>query len=155
MVIRVVVDAKNVEKLLRRLPNTVKSEVGTSFQAKTKEIKNYAKSVAPYNRGRIRDAIYGLTYQQELKSIIGVGDVIDRGFNVTEWVTRQFPITIANPNQYFDAPQTFMYGDPGAKSKSGNAIQWSTTARWWEGVQKKARRSFPQVARAAVRRATK
>lgn len=113
----------------------------------TTKQKLFARQVAPKNRLQLSRAIYGRTYKEPLKAIIGIPPVLGHsGFDYTQFVTGKTPIKITKENPYFAVGQTVYYGMP-ASSPNGNPINWSSEAGWWEYVETKAKAGFKNATR--------
>lgn len=132
----------------------IRKRVASRFAEKAREIEKYAKRVAPKQSGQLSNKIYSRTYSNEMRATVGIAPTISRsGFDYSQFVTGNVKISVAEPNKFFQQGQTVRYGFPAA-APSGSLVQWTASPRWWEGVEKRANRSFPQVARIAVEEVT-
>jgi len=156
MDVKVIVNASNALKELNSLPTRIREEVGSSFAKRGREIRRLAQKWAPEKSGKLKSNIYDRTYEKGMETTIGIYPTKgSSGFNYTPFVALQQPISIEATNTYFQGPQKVVYGKT-ATGPGGSPIVWTAQSpRWWFGIQEKARRSFPQIARSAVQKATK
>jgi hypothetical protein len=113
----------------------------------TRNKKLLAQQLAPKNKLKLARAIYGRTYKEPLKAVIGIPPVLGHsGFNYAEFVTGKLPIKIEKENPYFAVGQTIYYGSP-AVSPAGNPINWSATIGWWGYFEEQATQGFKNATR--------
>jgi hypothetical protein len=145
------VESTAVQNRLKNAGPALRKHIYRALQRKTRQLTAQLKTAAPKKSGRLARAIYGRTYQQPLRAIIGIPTILsDSGFDYPQFVTGAISIKVDKPNKYFQQGQTLMYGR-GGLSPNGNAIQWKANYDWWMSVQQHARRSYPQVVRQAVK----
>lgn len=128
---------------------SLKEVIYREWVKETQKQKQFAKQLAPKNKAKLAGAIYGRTYKEPLKAIIGIPPVLGHsGFDYTQFVAGKVPIKIKKENPYFAVGQTVYYGQP-ASSPSGNPIVWGAPADWWEFVSESATRGFKNATRRA------
>lgn len=154
------VNSKAVERRLKGLPSTIRKEVGDKLRTVTGPAVNQKfKQFAPSKTGRFANSGTVQVDQEDMTMQFVAGEGIRgmrTGFPYPKWLAGEIPtIRTRSPNNNFFKPgQTIKYGDS-AESPSGIPIAWTSTPRWWQGVQTFARRKTPQDVRVAVNKALK
>lgn len=122
----------------------------------TKSLTKQAKATAPQKTGRLKRAIYGRTYKNPVRAIVGIPEWVgsSTGYYYPDFVTGKVAIRIAKPNQYFKVGQTVNYGMT-AISPSGNSIAWTADPRWWFRIESRASKEYPKAMKEAVQEFTK
>ena len=135
------------DKVSPKLDNIkLKDYIHKEWVKETAKQKQLTKEAAPKNKMRLARSIYGRTFKEPLRAIIGIPALIaESGFDYSKFVTGM-PIKITQENPYFAVGQTVVYGRD-AQAPSGAPIRWSSSAGWWEFSVERAKKGFTNATR--------
>ena len=136
------------DNFTKKVKNVVLQEmIFSEWRKTTARVKQRVREVAPKNGMQLQRAVYGRTYKNPLKAVIGIPVLPSySGFDYAQFVTNQIPITITKENKYFAAGQTINYGGR-ASAPSGNPIKWTAPQGWWQSAEREANREFANATR--------